>query len=264
MMMRFQILWLSMVMMFSLGSVGCGTVVGRAAADVLVPVEDENQLGEELMKEIESEVTLHSDVEVQRYVRDLGEQIARGVQNVPRGIRFRFAVVDDPNTINAFAIPGGYIYVYSGLIRAADNEAELAAVLSHEIAHVTRRHVAQRLVAAYGAETVAQMALGQEPGIIAQLVTVVASQGFMLKYSRDQESDADEYGLNYLVAAGYDPGGFVTFFQKLEGQPRVPTFLSSHPSPTQRITALKRMIRRLDHRPTRTEEARIREIQQRL
>lgn len=263
-MMRFHILWLSMMMLLSVGSVGCGTVLGRAAADVLVPVEEENQLGRELVKEIEAEVRLHPDAEVQRYVRELGENIARGVREVPQGIRFRFVVVDDPNTINAFAIPGGHIYIYSGLIRAADNEAELAAVISHEIAHVTRRHVAQRLVAAYGAETVAQMALGEQPGIIAQLVALVASQGFMLKYSRDQESEADEYGLQYLVQANYDPGGFVTFFQKLEGQPRVPTFLSSHPSPTQRITVLKRAIREMDQRPTRTEEARLQEMKQRL
>lgn len=259
-----QMSWLLMVLLVSLvWSTGCAGVQ-RAAADVLIPVEEENRLGQELSQQIDAELRIHSDEQLQRYVRDLGAQILRHVPNNPRGINYRFVVIDDIETINAFAIPGGHIYVYTGLLRVMDNEAELAAVLSHEIAHVTRRHVAQRLVAAYGAESVSRMALGQEPGLIAQLVTAVVGQGFMLRYSRDQERDADEWGLQYAVAADYNPEAFLTFFRKLRGGPTVPSFLSTHPSPDDRIEYMSQWIRRINPRPTRLEEARFQAVKARL
>jgi beta-barrel assembly-enhancing protease len=243
---------------------GCGTVFSRAAADVLVPVEEENRLGREIAREIDAELTFHSDTEVVQYVQNLGQQILRRVDNVPSGIRFYFRVVDDPNTINAFAIPGGGIYIYTGLMRAMDNEAELVAVLSHEIAHVTRRHIAQRLVAAYGAQRISEAALGNDPGLIGSLAATVIGQGFLLRYSRDQERDADEIGFEYMVAANYNPEGFVTFFRKLEGQPTPPTIISSHPPPSERVQYLTEMIRALDQRPTRLEAERFLQIKARL
>lgn len=243
---------------------GCGTIFQRTAADVLVPVEEENRLGKEVAREIDKELTFHSSTEVQTYVRELATSILRNVPNIPRGIQFRFVVVDDPDTINAFAIPGGGIYIYSGLMRAMDSEAELVAVLSHEIAHVTRRHVAQRLVAAYGADAISRAALGEEPGIVGQLATAVIGQGFMLRYSRDQERDADEWGFDYMVRANYDPQAFVTFFRKLEGAPSPPTFLSSHPPPSERVQNIRQMIQELDRVPTRTEAERFLKIRNQL
>ncbi len=238
---------------------GCATF-SRAAADTLVPVAEENRLGREVAREIDSQLTFHSNEEVQRYVSDLGRQILRHVDNVPAGINFTFQVVDDPTTINAFAIPGGGIYVYTGLMRAMDNEAELVAVLSHEIAHVTRRHIAQRLVAAYGAQRVSNAALGNDPGLIGTLTATVIGQGFLLRYSRDQERDADEIGFGYMVSANYNPEAFITFFRKLEGGPTPPTLISSHPPPAQRIQYLTQMIRELPQRPTRTEAERFQQI----
>ena len=262
-MIRWKGLLTTVLMVCLAWTAGCAGVQ-RVAADVLIPIEEENRLGEELSREIDKELTFHPDAEVLRYVRDLGASILQHVPNSPRGIRYRFVVVDDRDTINAFAIPGGHIYVYSGLLRAMDNEAELAAVLSHEIAHVTRRQVAQRLVAAYGAEAVARMALGEEPGLIAQLVTAVVAQGFMLRYSRDQERDADEWGLQYQVNANYNPEAFLTFFRKLGGSPSPPTFLSTHPSPEDRIEYMRQWIREISPRPTRLEEERFLRIRARL
>lgn len=263
-MVRRQWMLMSLLMVTMIWTSGCGTIFGRTAAAVLVPVEEENRLGQQVAQQLDQELTYHPDSQIQRYVRDLGTAILRNVDNVPQGIEFRFVVVDDPDTINAFAIPGGGIYIYSGLMKTMDNEAELAAVLSHEIAHVTRRHIAQRLVAAYGADAVARAALGEEPGIVAQLVTAVVAQGFMLRYSRDQERDADDWGFQYLVRANYNPEAFVTFFRKLQGHPSPPTFLSSHPPPGERAETIAQMIRELDRRPTRTEEERFIQMRNRL
>lgn len=262
--MKIQLMWLNLMILVALcGSMGCASLQ-RVTADVLVPVEEENRLGQQLARELDMELRFHDDVEVQSYVRDLGALILRRVENSPRGINYRFVVIDDPDVVNAFAIPGGHIYVYSGLLRAMDNEAELTAVLSHEIAHVTRRHVAQRLVAAYGAAAVSRMAFGEEPGLVGQLVTAVAGQGFMLRYSRDQERDADEWGLQYQVKANYNPEAFLSFFRKLAGGPALPTFLSSHPSPEDRVEYLSQQIRRIDPRPSRLEAERFQQMKARL
>src|SRR5690554_5489148 len=179
-------------------STGCaGTKTGRVAADALVPVSEENALGRQVSNEVERELKIHANANVQQYVRNLGEQIVSVAPDVPSGIRFTFQVVDDPRTVNAFALPGGWIYVYSGLMAQMNTEAELAAVLSHEIAHVTRRHVAQRLVTLYGVDLLSKVALGSEPGVVTSIVGTVVEQGFLLRYSREQETDADEVGLRY-------------------------------------------------------------------
>src|SRR5690606_20571391 len=153
---------------------------------------------------------------------------------VPEGIDIAFKVVRDDQQINAFAIPGGNIYVYTGLLRAVDSEAELLAVLSHEVAHVTERHIAEQLAAQYGLETLAAVALGRDAGVLGQLVGAVAGQGFLLTYSRDHEQEADAVGLGYETRAGWDPNGYVTFFEELaelEGSGGwVPSFLQTHPA----------------------------------
>ncbi len=117
---------------------------GEAVANVLLPVSQENQMGVQLVKEVEKESKIHADKDVQDYVANLGKNIAAQAHDVPAGIKFTFKVIDDPKTVNAFALPGGHIYVYSGLMKLADDEAELASVIGHEIAHVTQRHVAER------------------------------------------------------------------------------------------------------------------------
>ncbi len=228
------------------GVVGCPAWFTSTAADVLVPVEEEVKLGEELATELERELTFSDDRELTTYVRQLGNTVLREVDNKPEGLDFQFHLVDDDEMINAFAIPGGGIYIFTGLIAAMDNEAELVAVIGHEIAHVTRRHIAQRLVAAYGTELIAQAALGEEPGVVGQLVRAVAQQGFMMSYSREQERDADRWGVRYQSDSGYDPNGFITFFEKLAEQPSPPVFLSTHPPPTERIENIQGHIDELD------------------
>ena len=249
---------LLLTLLFSVGALqGCATTSGaadtatRAAADVLLPPSDEEQLGEQFSADVEKELKLHPDEEVQAYIQRLGETAVKAASDrVPDGIEFEFHVVDDPKTVNAFAGPGGQIYFYSGLLLEAESAAEVMGVMCHEVAHVTERHVAKRLVTAYGVQALTAAALGKEPGLIAELATSIATQGFLLKYSRDQERQADKRGLESMLKTSYDPYGFVTFFQKLEQQgASPPVFLSSHPLPGERVDTLQKRLKELEDLP---------------
>ncbi len=241
---------------FSLGlatTSGCATggSVGdranRAAADVLLPPRQEEDLGSNFSEQIASEVSFHPSESVQSYVNELGAlavESARSRGDVPSGINFEFRVIDNDETINAFAGPGGQIYVYTGLLKRAGSAAEVLSVLCHEVAHVTERHIAERLVAIYGLEALKRAALGDNPGMLGNLVTSAAAQGFMLKYSRSHETEADETGLTYMLGTGYDPRGFIQFFELIQQQsgPRPPQFLSSHPFPEDRIANIRKRL----------------------
>jgi predicted Zn-dependent protease len=216
----------------------------RGITNVALPVSEEIKLGKQLAKEVEKENKLHKSDAVQDYVDDVGDRLLRKVRDKPDGMKFTFKVIDDDKTVNAFALPGGHIYVYSGLLKMADDEAELACILGHEIAHVTQRHVAERLVAAYGLDALLTIALGNDPGAISQIAAQIVAGGTMMKFSRVQESEADAKGVPYAVRAGYDPNGFIRFFNKLkkgEG-PGVLVFLQDHPLPSDRIEDVKSII----------------------
>ena len=234
---------------------GCATSgASLVAADVLVPVAQEKQLGLQMQPQIESEAKIHANAELQAYVQSLGAKVVAAAKgDMPAGITVQFKVIDAPDTVNAFAIPGGTIYVYTGLLRAASNEAEVVGVLGHETAHVTRRHVAQQIVTQMGMQTVMDMALGNNPGQVTQIVSGVAAQGYLLKYSRDHERDADEYGIRYAAAAGYDPHGFANFFKKLGGSGG-PEILSTHPDPSARASTAESRISKMASPPTFTGE----------
>ena len=218
----------------------------EVAANVVLPPADETALGRQLVAQLESEVKLHPDPEVQQYIQELGNEMVRAAgDRVPEGITFTFKVIDEPETINAFAMPGGFIYFYSGLLLKADNTSEVIGVMGHEVSHVTERHVAERLVKAYGLEMLLSIALGRNPGQVKQIVAGLLAQGYLLKYGRDQEREADTIGLSYVLRDGqYDPIGMATFFQKLdEAGPSAPSIVSSHPDPGERATRIKQLIR---------------------
>lgn len=147
------------------------------------------------------------------YVRDIGYKIA--VNTELEGVQYQFFVLDSP-VVNAFALPGGYIYVSRGLLALANNEAELAAVLAHEIGHVTGRHAAERVsqnfLSSLGASILS--AAVDVPGLGS--AAGLGSELYIKSYSRDQEHQADELGVRYLARAGYDPGAMATFLSSLE------------------------------------------------
>lgn len=228
---------------------GCQTApfvaVEREAANLLLPPSQEKQLGAQVAGEVARESKFLEDPEVVRYVTSIGQRVAAASPN-PDKWAFTFKVIDDPKTINAFAIPGGSIYVYTGLIKAAKDEAELAGVLAHEVAHVTSRHIARRMVSAYGLQALAGVALGKDPGLLQKIGAAIVVNGTLLKNSRDDESESDAKGVVALAKAGYDPQGMVGFFETLKRQegstPAVLAFLSDHPTSADRIVALRKEI----------------------
>src|SRR5262249_20924385 len=139
-------------------------------------------------------------------------------------------VIDDPKTVNAFATPGSQLYVYTGLLLAAQNDAELAGVLGHETGHIVARHPARQMVNQYGLDTLAGLVLGRNAPVLAAMGTSVASQGFLLANSRADETEADQYGARFASRANYDPHALGEFLQRIStGEPPgVLVFLSDH------------------------------------
>ena len=148
----------------------------------------------------------------------------------------------DQDILNAFALPGGYLYVYTGLLNYLDTEAALAGVLGHEIAHAERRHATQRMTAHYGVSFLLSLILGENPSQIAEVAANLFVGLTFLANSRSDENDADEYSFNYLKDTRYYPGGVKFFFEKMQDDSlissqsdKVTTFLSTHPDPIERI-----------------------------
>jgi predicted Zn-dependent protease len=263
---------LSLLILGVMGGALSGCATGPAAgatdvaADVLLPPRQEELLGRRMRGEVIQQLTVLENPAVQQYIDQLGAKVVRAAGNEPEGIRYTFTVVKGEQ-INAFTTPGGDIYVFTGLLKAADNEAELVSVLAHEVAHVTERHIAEKLVATYGLQTLIDAALGQNAGMLAQLVASLGSQGYLLRYSREQESQSDRSGIRYMTRAGYNPEAFITFFQTLQrrsGGGGIPEFLSSHPSPANRISQARSIIRQMNNRPTELGAQRYQQMLQQL
>ncbi len=222
----------------------------QTVTDLLVPRSTDVELGQQIVGEIEGELTLHADPVAQAWVAELGARLVAAAPGVPSEFRFRFQLVDEPGTVNAFALPGGPIYVYSGLVLAAQSEAEVAGVVGHEIAHVVHRHGAQQLIAQLGADAVLAIALGDDPGALAQLGAQIGASGALLAYGRDHETDADELGVRIVMAGGYDPLPMIEFFDRLDARPSPPASLSSHPDPGNRARRLRSIVAREASPPT--------------
>jgi beta-barrel assembly-enhancing protease len=241
----------------------------EGVAKALVSDEQEKQLGDQVKQELDKQGTKYvQDPEVVSYVKGVAKKIFVSADKDRPGVDWHVYVIDDPKQVNAFATPGGNLFVYTGLLMAADNEAELAGVWGHESGHVVARHSARQMVDAMGAQTVIDMALGQNPNQLAELAATLAAKGALLSYSREDESAADEFGARYASAAGYDPHGLITFFQKLqkmEGDvPAFSKYLSDHPATGDRITHLQQYIAEKKLGGTELGAERLRPIKQRL
>lgn len=220
--------------------------------------EQEIELGRRASLEIEQKLTLLNDQHVVSYVEDLGRKLV-AVSGRP-DIPYTFKVVDGKE-VNAFALPGGYVYVFRGLLEAADYESEVAGVMAHEMGHVVARHGIEQLKRAQliglGSAIFGQIVGGgQESGqgpSLGEMAIGLVGTGAYLSYSREAEAEADKLGVRMLYDAGYDPSSFVTFLEKLEArQGRDPTgigaFFSTHPSPAQRRANVGGIIAQLPSR----------------
>ena len=214
-------------------------------------VEKEKEMGRRLVLQIENELEIIQDPTVQQYVDRIGERIISHVGRTP--YEFRYYVVKSPDP-NAFAIPGGHIFLASGLIIMASSEDEVAGVVGHEIAHIKARHMAQRIERAKKlsfatlAGILAGVIVGGKAGGAMMTGSLAAGQALALKYSREDEREADQLGFHYLVKAGYDGWGMVSLLRKLHrmsflspGTP--PSYLSTHPGTEDRISYLMERLR---------------------
>lgn len=213
----------------------------------LVSLEEEWQLGRQLERDVNQKVRLANDSTLERYVESLGQRLV--AQTELANLPWSFHVVADPQ-INAFNIPGGHVYVNTGLIAASGDVAELAGVMAHEIAHGTARHGTEQLTRSYGLSLIAGAALGQNPEAYQQILAQVLGGGALAKFSRDAEREADTLGIRYMARAGYDPLGMARMFETLLSQRRrqpsaVEQFFSSHPLTEERIREVRQEAQRV-------------------
>ncbi len=215
--------------------------------------EEEKKLGKKVLVEIEKTGYVVRDLTLQAFVERVGYSLVDCVGTTP--FEFKFYVIRDLEP-NAFAIPGGYIFVTTGLLVLAENQQELAAVLSHEISHVTHRHVAQMIerskrlnIASVAAMLAAILAgrggAGSQAGAAMAMAT---AEALALKYTREMESDADQTSLQYLLKAGYDPSGMIAFLNRiykvsLTLAPNIPPYLVTHPDIESRISLLDNLLK---------------------
>jgi len=216
------------------------------ASGTLMSPREEQSLGEEFMRSVRRSVKIIDDPQVEEYIQNLGYRLVAGAD--PQPYRFTYFVVQDQQ-INAFAGPGGYIGVNSGLILIAQSESELASVLAHETAHVTQHHLlrsfdkANRTNIPATAALIAALILGSHSPQLAEAAiasTLAGSQQMQINFTRDNELEADRVGMQILIAAGYDPRNMPEFFDRMQKATRyyesgIPKLLLDHPVTTARI-----------------------------
>jgi predicted Zn-dependent protease len=215
-------------------------------------IEKEKQIGEEFLMELQQYIPLVEDPFITSYLNRLGQKLV--TQMGPQPFKYRFFIIDDPS-MNAFAVPGGYVFITTGMIRQTEREGELAGVLAHEISHVYARHMSKTMEKARItniATLIAGMASIFLGGALAQpllMGSMAAGQSAMLKYSRDFEWEADSLGFKWMMKAGYNPRDMMSIFRKLNKQRwfeggKIPVYLSTHPDVDSRLVELGNQLSR--------------------
>jgi Zn-dependent protease with chaperone function len=232
--------------------IGKRNINGGIIAKMSGSLEKEVALGRQIAAELDKENKYIDDAVITEYVNRVGQNL---VLHSDAKVPFTIKVVDS-DEVNAFALPGGFFYVNKGLILAADNEAELAGVMAHEIAHVAARHAVENQTKAnllqYGA-IAGSIFLGGIPGLIFQNTAGLGLLASFMKFTRNAEAEADKLGVQYLYAAGYDPSGLPTMFEKLAAKnKKKPGFIAkafaSHPQPPDRRDATLALVARFPER----------------
>jgi metalloendopeptidase OMA1, mitochondrial len=216
-------------------------VTGRQQL-ILLPESQDAQMGLQAYQQIKEESRVSRDAELNRRVQEVGRRIAAVSQHPEWDWEFTLFENDEPN---AFALPGGKVGVHTGLFRVAENDAQLATVIGHEVAHAIARHGAERMSQGLLAQGLGAVAIGTgvNPQVV-DLAAQAATLGVILPYSRTQEAEADHIGLLYMAQAGYDPREAINLWQNFEqlGGDRPPEFLSTHPAPGTRIDRLQELM----------------------
>ena len=213
-------------------------------------IEKEKQIGAQFLLEIQQEVPLIQDPFLTSYINNLGQKLV--TQMGPQPFQYKFFIVDDP-TMNAFAVPGGYVFIHTGMIRMAEREGELAGVMAHEISHIYWRHMSKmmeksRIPSIASFNRVAGVNFSGRGLSTAPVDGLMAAgESAMLKYSRDIEAQADSTGFKWMLMAGYNPRDMVSIFSKMNKQRwleggKVPVYLATHPDTDNRIVELSHQL----------------------
>jgi len=216
--------------------------------------EQDVEMGIEVAKQAESQLPILNDPPATAYLNRVGKRLVAHTPNNKPNYVWRFKIVND-RKINAFALPGGFVYINRGVFESADNEAELAGVIAHETAHVVLRHGTSQASKAYIAQaplSIVGGVLGNSVGsVLAQLGIRFATDSILLKYSRDAEKQADIVGVQVLHDSGYHPIAMVQFFEKIqaESKGRASEFFSDHPNPENRMNYVQAEIEKLGGPP---------------
>ncbi len=226
-----------------------GCFVKRAMA--LMTEEEEKKLGKKIVLElVEGRVDVVKDLTFQTFINGIGRPLVSQIG--PTTFEFKFYLIKDQDP-NAFALPGGYIFMTTGLIALADNEQEVAGVLAHEIAHVAGRHIAQMIERSKRIDWLSMAGMvfamlagrggtGSQAGAAAAMAW---GESQKLKYTREMEANADQNGLQYVIKGHYDPNGLISFLNKLARErsaPKIPTYLMTHPDLEDRVSLLETLI----------------------
>ena len=207
-------------------------------------IEDDIELGKQVSQEIASNPSQYPLLDTIQYaaaydyVNNIRNKILGGGEVFYKDeFAWQMHIIKDDATVNAFCTPGGYIYIYTGLLKYLTSEDQLAGVMAHEMAHADRRHTTDQLTKVYGIEFLISIVLGSNPNDLAS----IAESLVFLEFSRENEAEADQYSVVYLCPTDYNAAGAAGFFEKLiaDGQSGdVPVFLSDHPDPGDRLESI--------------------------
>ena len=209
----------------------------------LLTIDQEMELGKKVKAEIESDPKKYpilpekGNEVVYKYVRGITQKILNSGKVANKdAFAWEVKIIQDDKTLNAFCTPGGYIYVYTGIIKFLDSEDQLAGVMGHEIAHAAQRHTGRSITQSYGLDIMLTLLTGNSTKQSVQLTKQITASIVGLKFSRNHESEADEQSVNYLCQSSYNAAGAAGFFKKMQGKSGTPPeFLSTHPDPKNRV-----------------------------
>lgn len=237
---------------------GCATIGGAN----YYSMDQEWEAGRQLEAQLRQELNLTNDATLTRYVNDIGQRMARQTALGDRPWRF-YVVRDD--AINAFNVPGGLVYINTGLIEQVGSASELAGAIAHEVAHGAERHGTARLSKAQDANLLAGVLLGGSPGTVEQIAAQIAAQGTFASFSRSDEREADAVGVQIMARAGYDPDGLAELLERLaaEEQGGGVAFFRSHPLSSERMQTVRSLARRYDGQNLRSNDSQFASVRRR-
>lgn len=247
-------IWFASLVLFT----GCATLGGAN----YYSIEQEWQFGQQIEAQLRSQLPITNDATLTRYVNGMGQAMVNQT-NMGR-LPWRFYVVRD-ESINAFNVPGGLVYVHTGLIAQSGSAAELAGAIAHEIGHGVARHGTQRLSAANELNTVAGAVLGQNPNAAATVAAQIAAQGTFASFSRRDEREADRLGIQIMAGAGYDPAGLANLLGRLAQQERGGgiAFFRTHPLSSERVQNVRRDAQAVSRRGLRLDDSQFASVRRR-